>query len=135
MSATTDVSRRERLDRRRIGLLLLTGLGLLLMLAGSTWLAADRLVIGRGDITLPDSLAGWPRSEQVAGRPALTEIEPLHGKSFALVDGAVARYGDGVATVWVSSTWTPGLAGRPMPGLSRICSSERGWRMTDVYIV
>ncbi|MFQ5595824.1 MAG: hypothetical protein ACE5HA_16885 [Anaerolineae bacterium] len=112
MSITTDVTDHKRLDRGRIGPLLLVGLGLMLLLAGVGWLAVDRLVIGQGKITLPDSLAGWPLSTQVSGRPALVEIERLHGKSFLMVDGAVARYGDGMATVWVSSTWTPFLAER-----------------------
>jgi len=102
---------------RRLVPLILAGLGLILLMGGVGWLAVDRLVIGRGDVSLPDGLAGLPRSEQVAGRAALAEIERLHGKGFPLVDGAIARYGGGVATVWVSSTWAPFLAARQVEAM------------------
>jgi hypothetical protein len=81
-------------------------------------LAVDRLVIGQGTVTVPDSLAGLPLSEQVTGRPALAEIERLHGTGFSLVDGAAARYGGGTATLWVSSTWTPFLAARQVEAMT-----------------
>ncbi len=113
MGASTDMSPGQRLV-----LLILIGLGLLLLLAGVGWLAVNRVVIGRGSVTVPDSLAGLPLSEQVTGRPALAEIERLHGKGFSLVDGAVARYGDGMATLWVSSTWTPFLAARQVEAMT-----------------
>ncbi|MFQ5814404.1 MAG: hypothetical protein ACE5I2_14600 [Anaerolineae bacterium] len=103
---------------RRLLPLILMGLGLLLLLVGAGWLAVDRLVIGQGNITLPDSLAGLPLSQQVTGQVALAEIERLHGKGFPLVDGAVARYGDGVATLWVSSTWTPFLTNRQVVAMT-----------------
>ena len=103
---------------QRLVLLILIGLGLLLLLGGAGWLAVDRVVIGRGSVTVPDSLAGLSLSEQVTGRPALAEIERLHGKGFPLVDGAVVRYGDGVATLWVSSTWTRFLAARQVEAMT-----------------
>jgi hypothetical protein len=95
---------------RRLVPLVFMGLGLLLLMAGVSWLAVDRLVIGQGTVPVPDSLVGLPLSERATGRPALAEIERLHGKGFFLVDGSVARYGGGTATLWVSSTWTPFLA-------------------------
>jgi hypothetical protein len=76
---------------RRLVLLILIGLGLLLLSAGVGWFAVDRLVIGRGSVTVPDSLAGLPLSERVTGRVALAEIERLHGKGFPLVNGTVVR--------------------------------------------
>ena len=110
---------------RRLVPLILAGLGLILLMGGVGWLAVDRLVIGRGELSLPDSLAGLPRSEQVIGRAALTEIERLHGKGFPLVDGAVARYGGGAATVWVASTWTPFLAARQVKAMSERIAEGR----------
>lgn len=100
------------------GPLVLIGLGLAILLAGLSWLVVDRLVIGRGAMSLPVRLAGLPLVEQLSGRPALTEIQRLHGQNFPLVDGAVARYGDGVATVWVSSAWTSFLAARQVEAMT-----------------
>lgn len=87
------------------GPVLLMGLGLVLVLAALIWLAVDR-----DARKLPSRLAGLPLSEQLAGRPALAEIGRLHGQDFALVDGTVARYDGGAATVWVSSARTSSLA-------------------------
>jgi hypothetical protein len=103
---------------RRLVLLILIGLGLLLLSAGVGWFAVDRLVIGRGSVTVPDSLAGLPLSERVTGRVALAEIERLHGKGFPLVNGTVVRYRGGVATLWVSSTWTSFLAARQVEAMT-----------------
>ncbi|GIK37509.1 MAG: hypothetical protein BroJett011_13420 [Chloroflexota bacterium] len=102
----------------RPGPLVLIGLGLVILLVGLIWLGVDRLVIGRGSISLPARLAGLPLVEQLSGRPALTEIQRLHGQNFPLVDGAVAYYGDGAATVWVSSAWTSFLAGRQVAAMA-----------------
>lgn len=87
----------------------LIGLGLVLLLTAS-WLTLDHLAIEQGTGKLPARLAGLPVSEQLSGRPALAEIGRLHGQDFSLVDGAVVRYGDSAATVWVSSTQNSSLA-------------------------
>ncbi len=113
MDKSTEASARLR----HIPLILL-GAGLLFLLGGAGWLTADQLVIGQGNLIVPDSLAGLAQSEQVTGRAALAEIERLHGKGFSLVDGAVARYGGGQATLWVSSTWTPFLAARQVKAMT-----------------
>ena len=97
---------------RRIGPPVVAALGLVMLLAGGSLLAVNRLVIGQGAITVPASLAGLPLSSQTTGRAALAEIERLHGKSFPMTDGAVARYGGDKATLWVSSTWLPFMAAR-----------------------
>ena len=118
MSISTGVTSSRRSIRQRIGPLILFGLGLAVLLAGVGWLGVDRLVIGRGNLRLPDSLAGLPLSEQASGRVALAEIERLHGKGFPLVDGVVAGYGEGALTVWVSSTWTSFLAGKQVTAVT-----------------
>ncbi len=88
------------------GPLILLGLGLALLIVG-VW-----LVVGQNSITITARLAGLPLSTQVTGPAALAEIERLHGQSFLLTDGAVARYNNGAITLWISSTWLPFLAGR-----------------------
>lgn len=108
----------EASARRRLVLVILTGLGLLLLLGGTSWLVVDRVIIGQGNVAVPDSLAGLSLSEQVSGRAALAEIERLHGKGIPLIDGAVALYGDGVATLWVSNTWMPFLAARQVEAMT-----------------
>lgn len=118
MNASIDVSPGKRLIRRRIGPLILIGLGLALLLGGSGWLAVNWWGVGRGMVTTPTSLAGLPLSRQTTGQAALTEIERLHGKGFPLTDGAVAHYGDGIATVWVSSTWLPFMAARQVEAMT-----------------
>ncbi len=109
--STNNLSSGKRLARRRIGPLILIGLGIAILL-GAGWLVINWPVIGRGNITLPTSLAGLSLSSQTTGQAALTEIERLHGKSFLMTDGAVAHYGGDKATLWVSSVWLPFVAAR-----------------------
>lgn len=105
MSFSTTSLNKVRLPQR-YGPLILLGLGFVLLIVGF-WLA-----VGQNSITVPARLVGLPLSTQVTGPAALAEIERLHGQSFLLTDGAVARYNDGAMTVWISSTWLPFLAAR-----------------------
>lgn len=125
MGMPTWVSSNRRPVRQSIGPVLAFGLGLVILLAGVGWLGVDRLLIGQGNLTLPNALAGLPLSDQIAGRTALVEIKQLHGQGFPLVDGAVARYGQGAATIWVSSTWAPFLAGRQVQAMTERIAEER----------
>lgn len=93
MGMPTGMSSSRRLVRQGIGPVLAFGLGLAILLAGIGWLGVDRLIIGQGNLTLPNALTGLPLLEQTSGRGALAEIKQLHGKGFPLIDGAVARYG------------------------------------------
>lgn len=103
----------------------LIGLGLVLLLAASSWLVLDRQAIDQGAGKLPARLAGLPLSEQLSDRPALAKIGRLHGQDFSLVDGAVARYGDSTATVWVSSTRTTSLAAQQVQAMTGRISEGR----------
>ncbi len=111
MNASTTMSPGESLARRRIGPLILIGLGVFILgVAG--WLTMSWSDIGRADMTLPTSLAGLSRSSYITGQAALAEIEQLHGKSFPMTGGAVARYGGNGATLWISGVWLPFMAAR-----------------------
>lgn len=109
---STDTLQTQSGLRGRLILLILMGLGVLLILAGSAWLAVNWLVIGQGNLTTPTSLADLPRSRQITGRAALADIERLHSTDIPMVDGAIAYYGDGQAVLWISSTWLPFMAAR-----------------------
>jgi len=102
---------------RRSALFLLR-LGLSLLLVGVGWLIIEWLVIGQAKVPPPTSMAGLTLSEQVMGQAALAEIERLHGKIFPMTDGAVAHYGNGLATVWISSTWLPFMAARQVEAMT-----------------
>ncbi len=133
MNASTDISSGKRFVWERIGLLILIGLGLAFLLGGAGLLAVDWLVVDQENITLPSNLAGRPLSQQVAGQAALAEIEQLHGKGFLLTDGAVARYGDGLATVWLSSTWISFLAARQVEAMTdRIAEGRSPFTPTGI---
>lgn len=118
MNASINSSPLQYYFRKRVVPLLLVGLGLFFILAGSGWLVVNRLIIGQKDVTVPTVLAGLPLSHQATGRAALAEIERLHGKNFPMTDGAVAHYGDGQAIVWVSSTWLPFMAVRQVEAMT-----------------
>lgn len=111
MSISTTPLNEVRLPQR-YGPLILLGLGLTLVIVGG-WLA-----FGRTAITIPPRLAGLPLSAQVTGPAALAEIDRLHGQSFLLTDGTVARYNGGAITVWISDTWLPLLAARQVSAMT-----------------
>ncbi len=97
-------------DQRRIGSLILMGLGAIVLLALVGWLSMDLLASSWGTVTVPNSLAGLPLSRRTTGEAALAEIEQMHGKEFVIIGGVVAHYGGDAATLWVSSTWLPFMA-------------------------
>ncbi len=53
-------------------------------------------------LDVPQELAGRELTGQETGVAAVAEILRLHGKDFPLTSGAMAIYGDGAATLWVS---------------------------------
>lgn len=112
MDISTDTLQTQTSLRGRLILFMLMGSGVLLILAGSAWLAANWLVIGQGNVTVPTTLADLPLSRQIAGRAALADIERLHRTDIPMVDGAITYYGDGQAVLWISSTWLPFMAAR-----------------------
>lgn len=84
---------------------LLLVVGLSAILAGLIWqVVQSRAVVAtrlnKDALGLPRQLAGQPVSDLQTGTAALSAIEAMHGKGFALVGGAVAHYG--ATTVWVA---------------------------------
>ena len=130
MDRSNDVSQNRIAARNRIPLIL-SGLGLVFLLVGIVQLVADQRRVIKESMAVPPSLAGMPLTAQVYGRPALAEIEQLHGKGFALVDGAVGHYGNGTATVWISGTWAPFLAARQVEDMrDRIAEGRSPFELT-----
>ncbi len=83
--------------------LLLIALGFLVLLGTLAWQAAPRTFTHVTQaVSLPKQLAGQVLTDQMNGAEALSEIESLHGKGFALTGGAVAHYGP--ITVWLAQT-------------------------------
>lgn len=102
-------SSNNREKRRKILLLLiLSGIVLISTAIAAGWL---RITLEKSDPTwLPETLAGLVLEQLVQGEEAVSEINRLHGKSFALVDGAVGSYGGGQVTLWVSQAQTTSSA-------------------------
>lgn len=125
MDISTDSLQTETGLRGRIITFTLMGLGVLLILTGSVWLAANWFIIGQGNLTTPTSLADLPRSRQITGRAALADIERLHSTDIPMVDGAIAFYDDGQAVLWISSTWLPLMAARQVEAMTERIAEGR----------
>lgn len=125
MEISTDTPQVYPNPRGRIILFTLIGVGVLLILAGSVWLIANRLIIGQGNLTTPNTLAGLSLSRQITGWTALDDIERLHGTTIPMVDGAIAYYDDGQAVLWISSTWLPFMAIRQVETMTERIAEGR----------
>ena len=88
--------------RRRLGPILLIALGALLAVGAVGWLTFSQLLANPGAVTVPDSVAGVPLARNTVGVEAVAEVTRLHGKEFPLTSGAMAIYGNGAVTLWVS---------------------------------
>jgi len=87
---------------RRLGPILLIALGALLAAGAGGWLTFSQLLANPGPVTVPDSVAGVPLARNTVGVEAVAEVTRLHGKEFPLISGAMAIYGQGAVTLWVS---------------------------------
>jgi len=98
---------------------LLITLGFVFILAMLTWQFVREQSTGATfvGLTVPRSLAGKSLIAQKSGAVALAEIESLHGKGFALIDGMVVRYDD--AMVWVAKTKDEAAAKAMMDTMTR----------------
>lgn len=81
-------------------LLMVSGIVIITLALASRWLLIN---IEKSDPSwLPETLAGLRLEQQLQGKDAVSEINQLHGKTFALVDSAVGSYGNGQVTLWIS---------------------------------
>ena len=76
--------------------------GALLLLGSVAYWRYAAAVADPGEVRVPVMLAGQALAQQRQGVEAVAEVSRLHGKDFPLVSGAMAVYGNGAATVWVS---------------------------------
>jgi hypothetical protein len=90
-----------------IGLIVL---GALLSIGAFSWLYFGNVAVNPTAITLPDQLAGLPKTDYRTGAQAVSEFENLHGKQFPLTSGAIGIYGDHQITVWAAATSSDSIA-------------------------
>lgn len=87
---------------KRLGPLALIAVGLLLLIGAVGWSWVSARLANPGSVSVPDAIAGLPLSQKTVGVEAVGEVARLHGKSFLLTSGAMAMYGNGEASLWVS---------------------------------
>lgn len=79
--------------------------GLVLLILITSGLLLQARLRNPAAISIPGTLDDLPLTAHAFGREAAAHIAHLHGKDFLLTDAAVGEYGNGQATVWVSTTW------------------------------
>ncbi len=87
---------------RRYLPLALIGLGGLLLAGSALYWGFAVTLVNPAALDVPPELAGVELTSQASGVAAVAEIARLHGKDFPLTSGAMAVYGEGAATLWVS---------------------------------
>ncbi|MEK7277886.1 MAG: hypothetical protein AAB342_03630 [Chloroflexota bacterium] len=95
---------------KRSGPVALVVAGALLLLGSAGYLLYARALANPGAAAVPEAIAGMPLSQKTVGVEAVAEVTRLHGKEFPLTSGAMAMYGQGAATLWVSGTAANPLA-------------------------
>ncbi len=96
------------MSQRRTAIVLI-GLGVLVLLGSFAYLLAGTRV---STLSLPQTLAQLPLTSATYGLEAVTVINRLHGKEFPLTAGALGRYGNDRATLWVSQFASRAVAGQ-----------------------
>jgi hypothetical protein len=74
---------------------------LLLVISLGYWTYAEVLA-NPSAVAVPDAVAGLPLTQKTVGPEAVAEVTQLHAKEFPLTSGAMAMYGNGAVTLWVS---------------------------------
>ena len=96
---------------KRLGPWLLMGAGLLVLAASFGYWAYDQARANPASLNVPAELVGAPLTQKLLGPEAVSEVARLHGKDFPLTSGALAVYGPGAVTLWVT-----GVPASPMAG-------------------
>src|SRR5574338_1306260 len=79
----------------------LTGFGILL-LVGSALLFLMGQAAGTSPDSLPDRIAGLPRTSTTTGSEAVSEVGDLHGRQFLITSAEIGTYGNRQVTLWVA---------------------------------
>ena len=89
-------------DMKRVLVSILILTGMILTLTAFGWLIYEQKVSNPAPVSIPDTLAGFPLTDQLTGNQAAQDFSQLHGKQFPLTSGAVGFYGNHQATLWVA---------------------------------
>ena len=89
---------------RRIGPIILIGMGVLSILFTGTWMYINNLIRHPGVVALPNQVASLPLTSRMTGTDATQEFSMLHSEQFPLTSGAVGIYGDSQIALWVGGT-------------------------------
>ncbi|HLB47871.1 MAG TPA: hypothetical protein VJL59_12760 [Anaerolineales bacterium] len=87
---------------KRFGPGALIAVGVLVLLAAIGYGAYAEALANPGAAAVPDAVAGARLAQKTVGPEAVAEVTRLHGKEFPLTSGAMATYGSGTATLWVT---------------------------------
>jgi hypothetical protein len=87
---------------KRFGPGALIAVGGLVLLAAIGYGAYAEALANPGAAAVPDVVAGARLVQKTVGPEAVAEVTRLHGKEFPLTSGAMATYGNGTATLWVT---------------------------------
>ncbi len=89
---------------RRIGPIVVIGMGILLILTVGAWLYLNNLINHPTIVPLPDRVAELPLTTKLTGTDATEEFSMLHKKQVPLTSGAVGVYGDNQIALWIGGT-------------------------------
>ena len=87
---------------KRFGPGALIAVGVLVLLAAIGYGAYAEALANPGAAAVPDAVAGARLAQKTVGPEAVAEVTRLHGKEFPLTSGAMATYGNGTVTLWVT---------------------------------
>jgi hypothetical protein len=86
---------------RRIGPIVVIGLGILLILSMGAWIYLGNQIDHPSIAPLPDRLANLQLTTKLTGADATEEFSMLHDQHFPLTSGAVGIYGNNRVALWV----------------------------------
>ncbi|GAB4262672.1 MAG: hypothetical protein Kow0080_00230 [Candidatus Promineifilaceae bacterium] len=100
--------------RKRIGPVILFGLGAAVIVGGLAYWQFLQAIERPSAAALPETLAGLPQVEARFGPDAVAVVADLHGKQFPLSSGAYGMYGEHgrMAMLWVAGTPAKAMAAR-----------------------
>lgn len=110
---------------KRVGPAALIALGMLAFLASLGYWLYGAAVANPAPVAVPDAIAGMRLAQKTVGPEAVAEVTRLHGKEFPLTSGAMAMYGKGTVTMWVSGAPASPLAAEMVLAMEKKISEGR----------